>query len=363
MERPWPPTQLSALSLDHPILQAPMAGGPTSPELVAAACEAGCLGSLASAYMAPEAIRADADEVRRLTSRPFGINLFLPEVAQASAEAIARMNALLDRYREALGLPLSPPFPSYAEDFDAQIEALLSARPAVASFTFGCPDPKLVERLKGAGIVVMGTATCVREAIALEAVGVDYVVAQGAEAGGHRGTFPGPEEDARVGTLALVPQVVDQVSLPVIAAGGIMDGRGIMAALALGAAGVQMGTAFLTAGESATHPSHQAAILESSDESTALTRAFSGRWARGLRNRFMQDLASEEVLPFPIQNALTRDIRQAAAKQGHPELMSLWAGQASALAQEAPVAELVARWTREAAEVVSRLTSGVKPHA
>ncbi|HEY9855578.1 MAG TPA: DUF561 domain-containing protein [Stenomitos sp.] len=355
MERPWPPTALSSLGLTHPIVQAPMAGGPTSPELVAAACEAGCMGSLAGAYVAPEALRQAAGEVRRRTERPFAINLFLPEPAQASEEAIARMNARLDAYREPLGLPLSPTPGRYADDFEALIEVVLEVRPAVVSFTFGSPDPALIQRLQGAGIAVMGTATCVREAIALEAVGVDYVVAQGAEAGGHRATFPGAEVDARVGTMALVPQVVDQVGVPVIAAGGIMDGRGIMAALALGAAGVQMGTAFLTADESATHPSHQSAILQSSDESTALTRVFSGRWARGLRNRFMQDLAAEAVLPFPIQNALTRDIRQAAARQGHPELMSLWAGQASALAHEGPVAELVARWAQEASEVALRL--------
>lgn len=355
MERPWPQSPLDRFGLGHPIVQAPMAGGPTTPAMAAAAAEAGCLGFLAGAYLTPDGIRAAAAEVRQLTQRPFGINLFLPETATASEEAIARMNAVLDTFRRPLGLPLSPPLALPKADFAAQIEAVLDVRPAMASFTFGCPSRELVARLQAAGIAVAGTATCVREAVALDAVGVDVVVAQGAEAGGHRGTFPETPEDAMVGTFALVPQVASRIRVPVIAAGGVMDGRGIVAALALGACGVQMGTAFLATRESGAAPVYRKALLGSDDEATTLTRAFSGRWARGLRNRFIREMAPHAPLPFPLQNVLTRDLRQAAAKAGEADLLSLWAGQASALTREGSISELVSAWHQEAAEVLARL--------
>jgi nitronate monooxygenase len=203
-----------------------------------------------------------------------------------------------------------------------------------------------------------GTATTVDEAIALEVAGVDAVIAQGSEAGGHRGTFLGLAEASMVGTMALVPQIVDAVKVPVVASGGIMDGRGIAAALALGADAVQMGTAFLTADEAGASDAYRAQILAAKDNATRLTSAFSGRFARGIRNRFMEEVdaaGGDAILPFPAQNALTRPLRTAAAKQGRAELLSLWAGQGTRLARSLPAAQLVALLAAEADETLARL--------
>ncbi len=206
---------------------------------------------------------------------------------------------------------------------------------------------------------LVGTATTVEEALALERAGVDAVVTQGSEAGGHRGTFSGSFESGMVGTVALVPQVVDAVTVPVIASGGIMDGRGIAAALALGASAVQMGTAFLTCSEAGVADVYKAAILASHEDDTRLTRAFSGRPARGIVNRFMNDMENTDfrdaILPFPLQNALTRPLRAAAAKQGRAEYLSLWAGQGLRMARRQSAADLVARLTKETTETLGRL--------
>jgi nitronate monooxygenase len=206
---------------------------------------------------------------------------------------------------------------------------------------------------------VMGTATCVAEARALEKAGVDAIVCQGSEAGGHRGTFAAPFEDAMVGTMALVPQVVDAVSVPVVASGGIMDGRGVAAALALGAQAVQLGTAFLTSDEAGVAPAYKERILHGRDDETRITRAFSGRPARGLVNRFMLDAdertAPDAILPFPLQNALTRPLRRAASSQNNADYLSLWAGQACGLARRGPAARIVQEISDEADRTIARL--------
>ncbi len=236
---------------------------------------------------------------------------------------------------------------------------VIEERVPVFSFTFGSLAPDLVGRLKENGTKVVGTATTVREGLRLEEDGVDVVVAQGSEAGGHRGTFLGDFGDALIGTMALVPQMVDALSVPVVAAGGIMDGRGLAAALVLGAGAAQMGTAFLACEESGAHPEFKRAVLEATEDETEITRAFSGRAARGIKNRFMTEVgANEEALaPFPVQNALTRDIRAAAQKQDRPEFMSLWAGQASRLARRTKATDLV-RETAEGAEAALARTAG-----
>lgn len=353
---PWGAHWLSRFGAAHPIIQAPMAGGPSTPELAAAACEAGCVGFLGAAYMSPQAIVEAGRRVRALTDKAFGINLFLPQTATASPEAIAAMQARLDPWRQKVGAPLSPPMEIAAEPFEAQLEAVLDVAPALVSFVFGCPSPELVARLKARGLAVVGTATCVREALALEAAGVEAIVAQGAESGGHRGTFP-ETADPLVGTVALVPQLVDRVGVPVIATGGLMDGRGLVAALALGAQAVQMGTAFLNAAEAGTSAPYRRALEAASDDATAITRAFSGRGARGLRNPFMAALDAHpaEILPFPLQNALTRGLRKAAAERGDAELLSLWAGQGVGLLEAGDVQTLVRRWVAEAEQVLGRL--------
>jgi nitronate monooxygenase len=329
----------------HPIVLAPMAGGPSTPALAAAVTNAGGLGSLGASYLGPDQIRAEIAEVRRLTAGPFGVNLFAPETDEPDRSRVAEIQALLAPYREELGIAPEPlvPDPSFAD----QLAAVVDGRPAVASITFGVPAPEVVRALRDAGALVVGTATHVAEARALAAAGVDAIVAQGAEAGGHRGTFIGRAEDALVGTMALVPQVVDAVDVPVIAAGGIMDGRGVVAALALGASAAQLGTAFLTSDEAGSDAVYRSELLRGRDTGTAITRAFSGRAARGLRNRFFDEWAAREPAPWPVMNALTRDIRAAARRLGRPELRSLWAGQGVGLVRSGPAAARVAALVEE----------------
>jgi len=355
----WPDNPLlRRLSIEHPVIQAPMAGGPSTPELAAAVSSAGALGSWAGGYLAPEAIRAAIREIRRLTDRPFGVNLFVPEPARTppSADELAAASAALEPYRRELGLPV-PERLAPRPRFEDQLEVVLEERVPVFSFTFGALDARAVRRLRERGTCVMGTATTPREAAELERAGVDAVVAQGAEAGGHRGSFGGPPEAGLIGTLALVPQVVDRVRLPVVAAGGIMDGRGLAAVLALGAAAAQMGTAFLATPESGASPAYKEAVLAPGEEDrTALTRAFSGRLARGVRNRFMVEVErAGAILPYPDQNALTQDIRQAAARGRRAELLSLWAGQAVPLATARGAREVVEATVTQAREVLRRL--------
>ncbi|MFY0544981.1 NAD(P)H-dependent flavin oxidoreductase [Brevibacillus sp. H7] len=354
----WPKTIASQrLQIDYPIIQAGMAGGATSPQLVAAVSRAGGLGTLGAGYMTAEQIRTAIREIRRLTDRPFGVNLFLPEPYEVEQpnQDVARV---LNEIRNELGLAPDPEVTRFAEPFEEQMAAVLEERVPVFSSTFGILEAEWVAELKRQGSVVIGTATTVREAKALEESGVDMVVAQGSEAGGHRGSFLPDAASNLIGTMALVPQVADAVNLPVIAAGGIMDGRGIAAALALGASAVQLGTAFLTCEESAAHVRHKHAILDSADESTVITRVFSGKPARGIRNAFMDALApyEQDVPVYPVQNALTRDIRQAAAKQQRSDYLSMWAGQASPLSRAISAEELIQQLVRETAQVCRGLS-------
>ncbi len=355
----WPDNPLlRRLGIEHPVIQAPMAGGPSTPELAAAVSSAGALGSWAGGYLAPEAIRAAMREIRRLTDRPFGVNLFVPEPARSPSteEEVATASAALEPFRRELGLS-APERIAAPPRFEDQLEVVLEERVPVFSFTFGALAAESLRRLRERGIAVMGTATTPREAAELERAGVDAVVAQGAEAGGHRGSFGGPPETGLIGTLALVPQVVDRVRLPVVAAGGIMDGRGLAAVLALGAAAAQMGTAFLATPESGASPAYKEAVLAPGEEDrTALTRAFSGRLARGVRNRFMVEVErAGAILPYPDQNALTQDIRQAAARGRRAEMLSLWAGQAVPLATARGAREVVEATVAQAREVLRQL--------
>jgi nitronate monooxygenase len=342
------------LNLAYPIIQAGMAGGVTTPELVAAVSNAGGLGTLGAGYMSGEQIRSAIETIRRLTDRPFAVNLFVPESYRENEDDIQAMNRTLDTFRDELGIPRSPAIAKVAEPFQEQLDAVIDLKVPVFSFTFGIPDSAVIQRLKQADIYTIGTATTVKEALALQEAGIDAIVAQGSEAGGHRGTFAGKAEPALIGALALVPQVADAVSVPVIAAGGIMDGRGLAACLMLGADGVQMGTAFIACPESGAHPAYKNALEAASEERTALTNLYSGRFARGLITNFMQRMASYRgnVPPYPVQNALTRDIRQAAAKANNPEYMSLWAGQGLRLVKPSPAAIVVEETARKAADVI-----------
>lgn len=337
-----------------------MAGGPSTPELTAAVSNAGGLGSFAAQYLAPEAIRDGIRKIRSLTSRPFAVNLFapLPAVPRPSADDVEQARRALTAFRAEVGLG-EPGTPAPPPSFEEALRVVLDERVPAFSFTLGALAREDVAALARAGAVVMGTATTVREARSLEAAGCHVIVAQGGEAGGHRGTFLGLAEHGLAGTVALVPQIVDAVALPVVAAGGIMDGRGIAAALALGAQGVSLGTAFLACPESgASRPYKEAILARADDDPTTLTRAFSGGLARGLRNRFTEEMAGAPVLPFPLQNALTSDMRRAAAKAGNADLLSLWAGQAVSLARARGAADLVRDLVRETEQAVARLAGG-----
>jgi nitronate monooxygenase len=344
--------------LPIPILQAPMAGA-VYDAMTIAVSRAGGMGNLPATGVAPEDIGAAVEAIRAQTDAPFGVNLLMapplkPEPAELDV-ALARLTAW---YAE-LGLEV-PDHPNrFSQDFDAQLAALTRAAPPVASFAFSILTKAQVEALHAAGSYVLGTANTVAEAIAWAQVGADGICAQGFEAGGHHAYFLEDIEASSVGTMALVATVLQAVDLPVVAAGGIMDGKGVAAALALGSSAVQMGSAFLLADEAIVGPVWQQAIRDAPSDATRLTRAFSGRYARGLENRFVREMRAvqEDVPPYPVQNRLTQAMRAAANKAGDPELMSLWAGQAVKLAQAGASGDLVKLWWAQAQETAQALAN------
>ncbi len=339
---------LQRLGLALPIIQGPMTGSDT-PQLAAAVSQAGGLGFLGCGMRSPAAMLEAAAAVRAATGKPFGMNLFVLQTPKPdAAEVAAAMERLAPMYAR---FKLQPEAPTrWCEDFAAQFEALIQARPAVASFTFGILSAPQVRRVKDeAGSLVIGTATTPAEALAWAAVGADAVVASGLEAGGHRGTFLGDWEGSQIGTLALVPACVDALNIPVIAAGAIMDGRGIAAALALGAQAVQMGTAFLACPESAITTAQRAAMATAQATDTRLTRIFSGRPARGILNQALRELQPHEaqIPAYPIQNALMGPIRRAAAQAGDAGHIALWAGQGVGAARVLPAGQLLQTLAQE----------------
>ena len=357
---PWYQTELTELlQISRPIIQAGMAGGITSPQLVAAVSNAGGLGSLGAGYLSPDAIRQAIRDIRKRTDRPFAVNLMVPTAYETNVEQVRLMKNHLKRFEEAVGASDQKTTSDAAISFEEQVHVILEENVPVASFTFGIPSPAIIRELQANQTVVMGTATSVREAVELEKSGVDAVVAQGSEAGGHRGSFLS-SGFPYIGTMALIPQVVDHVRIPVVASSGIMDGRGVLASLALGAAGVQMGSAFLTTLESDAHDKHKEAILQSTDESTVITSAFSGRPARGIKNTFIQEMEDypHPLPPYPIQNALTKNLRQTAAKKGTKEYMSLWAGQAASLSRPESAEELIQRIMKQVDQCLVQLHAG-----
>jgi nitronate monooxygenase len=333
-----------------PVIQGPMAGGSCTPELVAAVSNAGALGALPCSLLSPQTIEDQVARIRSLTTRPFMLNFFVQGKPAPGADELEGAVELLRPVWESLGWNDLPLPKTWCEDFAAQFETLISLRPAAVSFTFGILEKSQVDRLHAAGILVIGTVTTVEEALAWEAIGADAVVASGIEAGGHRGTFIGRQEDATLPAVELWPAVAAAVNIPVIAAGGIMSGADIKRALHLGARAVQMGSAFLVTDEASIHPAYKARLL-SGEGTTRLTRSFSGRYARGIENGFMRQMAAVEaqVPPYPIQNALTGPIRAAAAKSGDTELMSMWAGTGFARARAMPAGDLVALLATELA--------------
>jgi nitronate monooxygenase len=297
----------------------------------------------AGAYAKPDEIAATIRRIRQLTDRPFNINLFAGGYGTAHTIDPQPMLAIVGEAHARLGLPppVLPPVPS--DPFNAQLDAVLDERPPVFSFTFGVPSPAQLAALQERGIAVVGTATTVEEARRLEQAGVDAIVAQGAEAGAHRGSFAAPFEDSMVPLAALMLGICARVALPVVASGGIMDGHDIAAAMKLGAAAVQMGTAFLPCPESGAPDVYKHALLAAKTDTTVITRAFSGRPARGLKNTFiaMVDGKENAILPFRQQNDFTRPMRNAAGAQGVADYISLWAGQGMTRSRAMPAAGLV----------------------
>lgn len=325
------------LGIERPIVLGPF-GGLSSIELTATVSERGGLGSYGLYGYDADRILETATALRAATGRPFALNLWLPhdEVEQVSAAEFERYANTLQPFFDELGLELPGRPERYLPAFEEQMDAVLEVRPAVVSFVFGVPSATAVAAAHERGIVVVGTATTVDEAVALERGGVDAVVATGSEAGGHRVSFLRPAEESLVGIFALVPQVADAVDVPVIAAGGIADRRGVAAAFALGSSGVQVGTAFLRTEQSAANDAHRRAITQATAHGTVLTRAMSGRLARGIPNRAIHTIeAVGAIAPFPVQNWLTGRFRAEAGRRGVGELQSLWAGQAAPLAREA----------------------------
>lgn len=341
--------------IEYPIIQAPMAGGVTTSQLVAEVSNSGGLGMVGAGYMTPLQIREQIREIKKLTSHFFGINLFVPNEFHVTKNEIKLANQILQHINEQLHIHHTdnletPNYNNILETFNEQIKIVIEEQVPVCSFTFGIPSREVVDELKQHSIILIGTATTVKEAVEIERSGMDIVVVQGSEAGGHRGNFIKEYQESLVGLMSLIPQVVDNVGIPVIAAGGIMDARGLMASICLGAKGVQMGTAFLTCVESGAHKLHKEGILSANEDQIVLTRAFSGKWARGINNRFIQEMEKQEpLLPdFPVQNTITKSIRKASASQNNKDYMSLWSGQSPRLAKNQTVNTLIKNIISEA---------------
>jgi nitronate monooxygenase len=323
-----------------PIVGAPLAGGPSTPALAVAVCEAGGVGFVAAGYRSAPEVAGDIDAVRAATDRPFGVNIFYPAKVESDDRALAAYAERLAGEAERYGVQVGEPRWS-DDEWDAKLELMARERPAIVSFAFGCPGRETISRLRSSGTAVWCTVTTPAEAKVAASAGVDALVVQGAEAGGHQSSF----DDTDAAPIALLPllQIVRRVTdLPLIAAGGIASGAGVRAVLAAGASAVQIGSALMLTPEAGTSAAHRAAFA--GDSPTALTRAFTGRLARGIVNRFMRAYDADAPRGYPQVHFLTAPLRAAARAAGDADGINLWAGQAYRLAEEAPAAELVRRW-------------------
>lgn len=340
----WTQNRLTErLGLRYPIIQAPMASAAT-PEMAAAVTRAGAMGSLGVSLQSTDATRADCEFIRHKTNGTYNINYFVHKEATLDPNRAEITRQYLAAYYEELDLGEVPAAEVMSSPFNEEhLAAMLELKPPVMSFHFGLPRKELFDAVRNAGIFTISSATTIAEAQHLENAGIDAIIAQGFEAGGHRGTFAEPYEDGWIGTMALIPQIVDAVSVPVIAAGGIADGRGIAASLVLGASAVQLGTAFLLCPESSIPEVHREALRNTQGHEMRLTSAFSGRPARGLENRYIREMAGkeDEFPDFPILNTLTGPLRKASANAGSADFVSLWAGQAAGLIKSMSAGALV----------------------
>ncbi|MDO5359667.1 MAG: nitronate monooxygenase [Jeotgalicoccus sp.] len=334
----------STLNIEYPIIQAGMAGGATTPELIANVSNAGGLGTLGAAYMKPEDIKQAIHDIRKLTTKPFSVNLFCVENSdEPNDEEKNVVKKELLRIGRDLGVKESDIQFNAADYFDEQFQVLIDEKVPVISTAFGLLPEDKANQAKENGIIITSMITTVEEAILAERSGADIIIAQGSDAGGHRSTFDltRHKNGADIGTFSLVPQVADNVEIPVAAAGGVNDGRSLAAALALGAAGVQIGTRFLSSEEAGIHRAYKEKLFDSMEDDTVITKVFSGRPARGILNKFIEEF-SQKPLAYPHQNTATKSIRGAAAKNNDGEYMSLWAGQnLRPIVKEQPAAEIV----------------------
>src|SRR5438309_11476275 len=358
MPHRWNRNRLTAkLGIDYPVIQGPL-GGLSSQRLTAAVSNFGGLGSFGALNLSPEAIKDVIAEIRSLTSKPFAMNLWVSqedEGARRSDEsAFNRSLAPIARHLTELGAPL-PIYKPYspATRFEDQARALIDAKVPVFSFIFGIPPKEILQECEAKHIVTIGTETTAEEAAALQEAGVDAIVASGFEAGGHRGSFLRAAEDSLTGTFSLVPQIADRVNLSVIAAGGIADARGVVAAMVLGAEAVQMGTVFLACEESGVSPLHRQVLRGKRAGHTALTKGFTGRLARGIHNRLLEELnhAGTPVLPYPLQRRLVRNLAIPAEAAGRSDLLPLWAGQSANLSTCTDVSAFLTQLVEEVSEI------------
>jgi len=357
----WKNTEVTRrLKLDVPIVQGPFGSGLSAVDLVVAVSEGGGLGSFGVHHLDGAGIRAIDAQIRARTRRTYALNLWIPlhdsDDPRMTDEEWRAAVELLRPYFEELRVPLPARPARFGPYYQDQIETLLELRPPVFSFVFGVPSPEVLERCRSAGIATLGAATTAAEARLLADAGVDMIVASGFEAGGHRVSFLQEPEDCLTGTMALIPQVVDAVKVPVIAAGGIADARGIAAALKLGAAAVQIGTAFLACEESNATPLHRAKLFSADARRTSLTRAFTGRLARSIHNGFIDALHGKEnvLAPYPVQAWLTAQFKSAALAANRADLMSLWSGQGAPSIRHRRASHLLRSLTDE----TSALTGG-----
>ena len=366
---PWNKTRVSSiLGVEYPIIQGPL-GGLSTQRLTATVSNFGGLGSFGAHGLGPSAIGEVIDEIRELTTKPFAMNLWVSmedESAGASGrEEFARSLRHIAGHIEALGAPLPDYKPYVPVRFEDQVRVLLDAKVPVFSFIIGVPPKEILDECRRKGILTIGTATTAAEAVVLEQAGVDVVVASGFEAGGHRGSFLLAAEDSLTGTFSLTPQVVDAVSAPVVAAGGIGDARGIVAAFALGAEGVQIGTAFLASEDSGASVHHRNALLSGKAQRTSLTKGFTGRLARGIHNQLIEELnrPGVEILPYPQQRMLMRNLAVPAEKAGSPELLQLWAGQSAGLSRERDAKVLLQTLVSEVSAVAGPVLQWGREHS
>ena len=313
-----------------PMIQAPMAGV-TSPKFVAACAEAGILGSIGAGYLDGEQTKSFIQEVKQLTKKPFAVNLFVQEEPRIDIDVLQKARMALQPFYDELGLSSVQSVMS-KEVFEGQVQAVLDENVAICSFTFGIPSVDVIQRLKDNDVYVIGTATTLEEAKRVEQAGMHAVVLQGGEAGGHRGSFTEPMQFIHLHDL--LQQVIGQISIPIIAAGGIVTKEAVEQALAIGAQAVQIGTALLVADECEISPLYKNAVLQSQAQQTTVTRAFSGKPARGLANAFTERMKDAVVAPYPLQNDLTTAIRKESAKQGNAEYLSMWMGENSYLVKQ-----------------------------